>query len=224
MNWMMIKRLAFKDWEFNRLYLSLYTIVGVLALALLAIENKAAFYVGNVLIISAVIVVGAHLIFATIIMERKEQTQPFVMSLPVSYMEYTMAKILVNLGAFLFIWCILALGVIGMMFTIDSIPSGLIPYTLIALLELVVAYILVLAIAITTESEAWTIVILTMTNICVSLFWFLLGSIESISSHMTGDSPVWNGTAISFLVGELLIAVILIGITFYFQSKKQDFL
>jgi len=224
MNWTMIKHLVVKDWQFNRFYLSLYTLVGVLSLLLFLLENKAAFYVGNVLIISAVIVVGAHLIFATVILERKEQTLPFVMSLPVSYMEYTMAKIILNLGAYLLIWSMLAIGVFVVMNTIDTIPNGLIPFTAIALLELVVAYILVLSIAIITESEAWTIVILTITNICVSLFWYLLGTVESINQYMSGDSAVWNTTTMGFISVELIIVLTLIGITFYFQSKKQDFL
>jgi len=224
MNWTMIKHLVAKDWHFNRVPLLLYTIVGIIALAILPFKQEGLFYVSMVLLISAVIVVGAHLIFVTVVIERKEQTLPFIMSLPVSFMEYTMAKIVINIGTFLGIWLFLTAGTIGVIVFVDAIPNGLIPYTTIALIELIAAYVLVLSVSMVSESEAWTIVVMTITNICVSLFWYFLGSFESIAKHIEGEVAVWNSTAFTFIAVELAVITALIGMTFFFQSRKKEFL
>ncbi|TQV76561.1 hypothetical protein FLL45_00950 [Aliikangiella marina] len=224
MNWIMIKHLIAKDWHFNRIPLMLYTLVGFIALAMLPFNQQGLFYVSMVLLISSVIVVGAHLVFVTVVIERKEQTLPFVMSLPISFMDFTMAKLLVNLGAFMTIWFVLVAGMMGIIFSVDTLPNGLVPYATIALIELIVAYVLVLSVAIVTESEAWTIVVMTLTNVCVSLFWYFLGSFESIAKYIEGEVAVWNSTAFAFIAIEIGIIATMIGLVFYFQSRKTEFL
>lgn len=224
MNWTMIKQLIRKDWQFNRNALVLYTLIGFLAVGLLTLSIKGAFYTGVVLIISAVIVVGAHLIFVTVLMERKEQNLAFIMSLPVSFMEYTTAKLLFNIGAFSISWILLYISTLIAIIQTDTIDNGFLPFATIALIELFVAYVIVLGIAVITESEAWTIVTITVSNISVSLFWYFLGSFEEISNYTNAESPVWNSTAITFIAAEITIILLMISLVFYFQSRKHDFL
>ena len=40
------------------------------------------------------VIVGAHMVFGTVVNERGRQTLPFIMSLPVSYGQYTAAKLI----------------------------------------------------------------------------------------------------------------------------------
>ncbi|MCJ8273842.1 MAG: hypothetical protein MJK04_31145 [Psychrosphaera sp.] len=224
MNVLMIKKLVGIDWYLNRLPLTLYVIVGLLALALLNVPSIAAFYVGTVLIVSVVIVVGSHLVFVTLVRERKSQTLAFVMSLPVSFMDYTMAKVITNMAGFLVPWLLLLFGTLMMIHTSDTIPNGLIPFSVILLLELFVAHVLVFTVTLVSESEVWAIVITTICNISVSLFCFFIANLAGISEHMQATHAVFNGTVAAVLAIELLCIISLITMAFIAQSRKKDFI
>lgn len=107
-NWTMIKQLAAKDWYFTRAPLIAYLIIGLIATLMLTVPGSTSFLFGAVLLISAVNIAGIHLAVATILNERKNQNLAFVMSLPVSYLDYTLAKMLINVGVFLVFWLTLA--------------------------------------------------------------------------------------------------------------------
>jgi len=212
-----------KDWYFNKKYLLLFFSLAVLAVAMLSVEGRV-FYIGMVLLLSVLILIGALLVTTTVVNERKNQTLAFLISLPLTYMDYTKAKMIINLMAYFVIWIILVTATIGIIYYSEHLPNGLIPYALILLIELMVAFILILATALVSESESWTIVVMTITNIGVSLFMFLTASIVSINQHMEGPVPVWNSTALMIIGIEILLGILIIGATFYFQSRKKDFI
>ncbi len=224
MNSSMIKKLIITDWYFNRAALIALIFLGVLSIGLLSMQGKSFFYVGLVLLISTIVIVGILLVFTTTIYERKNKTLAFVLSLPVSYMNYTLAKMIANLSAFLLIWLLLGVGFIGTIFFREHLPNGLIPYMVIVLVELLLGYIAVLATALISESEAWTVVVMSVNNISISLFMFWVGNLSGIQEHIEGAVVVWSSAAVNMLVAEVLIGCFLIGITFYFQSRKTDFL
>ena len=93
MNYEMVKRLILKDWYLQRWAIR-RSLVGVAAtLGIIASGGKVAFLLGLILLIMVIISIGAQMPMSTIVTERKEQTLPFVMSLPISYREYTASKI-----------------------------------------------------------------------------------------------------------------------------------
>src|ERR1700678_1720248 len=94
MNYSMIRILILKDWYLQRWSVLASLLGGLIALGIVCLGGNAAFMVGLVLLITALIAVGAQLAVTTMVNERKEQTLPFVMSLPISYREYTSAKLL----------------------------------------------------------------------------------------------------------------------------------
>lgn len=218
----LVKALIRKDWYFNKHTLLLFFILGLVSVTLLSFENSA-FYIGMVLLLSIVILIGALLVISTVVNERKNQTLTFLMSLPITYMDYTKAKMILNLSAYFATWLILVVATIGVISYSEHLPNGLIPYALIILIELMVAFILVLGTALVTESEKWSIVVLSITNIGVSLFMFLIAGMESINQHMQSSLAVWNSTAMIIIGIEVLVALIILGITFYLQSRKKDF-
>ena len=224
MNTSIIKQLILKDWYFNRLQLLLFSIIALLSLVLFSINSKSTFYIGMVLIISVVVTVGALLIFSSIVNERKNQTLAFIMSLPISFLDYTKAKLISNVTAFVIFWSILVTGILLIIYYNAHLPNGLIPISVIIMGELMVSYILVLAVAFIKESETWTIVVMGTTNVGISLFMFLVSSLSDLGPYIEGPIAIWNSTAISIVIIELILAISLIGIIFYLQSRKKDFL
>ncbi|MBV1910424.1 MAG: ABC-2 transporter permease [Kangiellaceae bacterium] len=223
MNYSLIKAMVLKDWYLARWPMLGYFSVGVISLLTLASGTTTGFYIGFILCLSTIVVIGVHLIFTTVVGERKDQTLAFMMSFPVSYKDYTLSKLATNLIGFIVPWFVLTFGSVIVIFSSDGLSDGLVPFVTISLGEVFVANVLVLTIAIITESEAWTIVVMATCNICASLFSFLVTSFPEIVEHMEGDVPVWNSTVKTMLSIEITLVVLLLAAIFYAQSRKRDF-
>ena len=217
----MIRSLMLKDWHFNKNILMAFATVGLISVAMLLFENSL-FYVGLVLLLSMVILIGALLVFNTVINEKKNQTLIFIMSLPINCTDYTKAKMLFNMICYGLAWLLLTISTLLVIDHASHIPDGLMPFALIILLELMVTYLLILAIALVTESELYSIVVMTITNIGISLFMFFISNIDDIGQYMQDAQAHWNTTAMSIIGLELLSANLIIGTTLYLQSRKKD--
>ncbi len=212
-----------KDWYFNKQAILAFGLLGLFSVYLLTFKSSV-FYIGLVLLLSIVILIGAQLVFSTVVNEKKNQTLAFVMSLPINSMDYTKAKMIFSLSTYFIAWLTLAISTLCVIAFTEHIPNGLMPYALIILIELMVAYILVLAVALVTESEAWAIVVMTITNIGVSLFMFFIRGFHGIDQHIEGPVAVWNATAMSIISIEIVVAIIILALTLFLQSRKKDFI
>ncbi len=219
-DWNMI----YKDWHFVRLPMLGYAALGALAVAMIGFASGVVLYTGVVLMISVVVIIGIHFVFGTVIFEKTKQTLPFMLSLPVTFLQYTRNKMVSNLLGFGFGWSVLTAATVIAIATTDQIPNGMIPFAVITLGELAVAFVLVFSIAMVMESEAWTIVVMTICNIGISIFMHAVGGIPGIYQHMGGSEPVWNSTALGLLVAEAGLITALIAGTLFLQSRKTDYL
>jgi len=223
MNYAMVRRLIWKDWYLQR-WAILGSLVGVVAtLGIIATGAKVAFLIGLILLIMVIISIGAQMAVATIVTERKEQTLPFVMSLPISYREYTASKIWGNLIIFLVPWVTMVLGSFGLLLLSPS-SRGLLPYTAIMSTEILLSTCLILAVALITESQGWTVVAIMVGNLAVNGIGYVVAHIPGIAKEMWGSTIQWSGAASALLLAEFAIVVLLLGVTFLVQSKKKDFL
>jgi len=218
--WQLVK----KDWHFNKLPMFGYAILGAVALALINLASGTSFLIGSILLITVVVTVGIHLVFVTVIYERSKQTLPMIMSLPITFMQYTRAKMIANIGVFTLAWLILVAGAVSIILSHEVIPDGMLPFSLIVLGELFVANILILAVAMISESEAWTIVVMAICNVCISIFMFFIKSFPAIGDHVAGPAAVWNNTVTTAIALEAIAVVALIALTFFAQSRKNDYL
>jgi ABC-2 type transport system permease protein len=224
MNYAMVKRLILKDWYFLRWAILAYSATGLLALGLTGMGSDASSYAGSILLITVMIALGFHLVMVTLVQERSERTLPFIMSLPISPMEYTMAKIGANLLIFLIPWLTLTAGTLLLLGTEGARSGALIPFSLIILTELLAAYVLVLTVAIVTESQGWTIGVLLLTNLFFQGFLYWVSHMPSIALGMKGHGIVWNQTAVTLLTVEVGVSMFLIVMAFVLQARKRDFL
>ena len=149
-----IRLLVAKDWQLFQKQLALYVLAGIVALCLLALAKPWAFYLGSLMLIVVVVAAACFSISASLMVERKEHTLAFVMSLPVSPWDFTIAKLLGNLVTFGVPFLVLCLGTLGtVLFT--PLPDGLFVYALLIFGYVLFAYSVALSIAMTVESEGW---------------------------------------------------------------------
>lgn len=224
MNASIVKLLILKDWYFLRWPILGYLGAGALALALLSAGREGAFFAGSILLMTVLISAGIHVAMATVVQERTDQTLPFVMSLPISPRDYTVAKILANVLIFLVPWLVLLLGTLFLIVLLVDVPDGLIPFTVLLLTELFLGYILVLAVALVSESQGWAIGAIVFGNLFFQAFMYIVSHMPSIAATIEGPVAVWNGPAVGLLLSEIAAIVLLLGLTFYFQNRKTDFL
>jgi hypothetical protein len=223
MNYSMIKVLMFKDWYLQRWTVAASLLGGVIALGIICIPGKVTFMLGLILVITVLIAVGAQLAIATMVNERKEQTLPFVMSLPISFREYTAAKILGTLLIFLIPWLALVLGSLALFALPHGVPHGLLPFTAIMSVEILVSTCLLVAVALVTESQGWSVAAIMFGNIAFDIFGFIVAHIAGIAEGMSGTTVSWSPAASIVLLSEFAAIALLLGLTFFFQSRKVDF-
>lgn len=219
-----IRTLVLKDIQLNLIPLALYLLLGTISLWMLTSTQLGVFNAGAVILLSMVIVAGIHMITTTINNERNDQVLPFIMSLPITFLQYTHAKVIANFGVFLVYWLIVVGGLMWVIFSQPQVPDGLAIFALILLLEMLVVFTLLLAVSLISESQNVTIVVMSVTNIGLSLFIFWLSGFAAINAYMETEQVVWNSTALTFVTVELILVVVLLATTYVVQARKKDFI
>ncbi len=224
MNYPLITKLILKDWYFNRIALSICLLAGIGAIMTVALGGETGFYVGSVLFVAVLAGLGITLTITTIILERTEHTLPFVMSLPISVMDYTVSKVLANLLIFLIPWLILAGGSILAFVLIDTLPNGFIPFIVMVVTELLLVYCLILSVALISESEGWTILAIVLTQLFFNFYLYFIAHLPDVQATMEGPVAQWTSSVWWTLSIEAVLLIAILVTTYVLQSRKKDFL
>lgn len=224
MNYSIVGQLIQKDWHLYRGPLSFYVLGGLASLWIFTFGGWVAINIGAIVLISIIAVIGIHMIFANILHERKDQTLPFIMSLPVSFMEYTTAKVLsigiVAGGA----WGLLFVSILGLTALFEAVPNGVIPYVVMVMLYMLQIYAVLMAVALVTESEPVTVVTMVLLNTSISIFMIGTGTNAAIGPHIEGPTAIWNSTSLGIVAIELAVIALAVFLTFFFQQRKRSYL
>lgn len=216
-----VAQLVRKDLRLHRLQMALAIAAGVLALAVVQRGGEVALVLGSTWYFVAIIVLACMLPISMVVNERKKQTLAFLMSLPVSFIEYTTAKLVYTLLMFLVPWLMLLISALAL-FTTRNV-AGAFPVLLILALLPVVGFSLILGTALVGESEGWAIAATIVCNSSYGIAWYLVSRTPSLTSHWTGSVAVWNTTVLRVLFAEFGIIASALAVTFFLQSRKRDF-
>lgn len=225
MNTYIVRRLILKDWYLCKgmfviaLILGLGTLVAVAA----AKATMLAVILGVIVLVTILIGMGA-VIMSTSVNERRQQTLPFVMSLPISYLEYTTSKIVGSLLIFGALWLALLLSIIATILITPWFPHGLIPFVVIMSVEMLVTTCLIAAVSVTTESQGWMIGVTQCGALGLNAVGFTIVRLPGIGRTMSGPTIQWSSASIVILLVEFALIALMIGTTFYVQSRKRDFI
>ncbi|GGY83791.1 hypothetical protein GCM10011613_30870 [Cellvibrio zantedeschiae] len=222
LNQPMIKKLIAKDWHLTRKINALYLAGGIFALSFISL-GEWQFYIGSVFLITVLIGLGNHQIAITIVQERKEQTLPFIMTLPISPMDYIIAKMIANMTIFIVPWLIILAGMV-VVFIATPIPDGLLPFSIILCLLMLVNYCITWSVGTALATEGATIFVMIVLNCLVNPAMYLLGKTPEIGSHTKDAYMVWNSTATGIVLAEVLIAVLALIVAVCIQARKKVFL
>ena len=217
-----IRALVVKDWQLFEKQLAAYVAAGILALALIGHAQKWSFYLGSLLLIIILVAVACFAISTSVLNERKEKTLAFVMSLPVSPLDFYLAKLAANFVTFGVPFLLLGGGALAVtLFT--PVPDGLV--TLVALLlgHQLLAYCVALTVALQVESEGWNIFAMIGSSALINPFMAGISQIPEIQRHWATNEVVWSWQALSILAAQLVLSAGLVAWAAWRHLRKPAF-
>lgn len=219
----MIKLLVIKDWQIYQKQLAAFVAGLLLALSLVGMGELWSFAVGSLLLLVLLTVIGQILIQTSLVIERKEQTVPFIMSLPVAPMEFYWGKLLANLAIYLVPFTLVAGGSAALTLT-TPLPNGLLVPFLLIFCFVLMTFCVMLCVAIAVESEAWITFTMVALMTLIGPFIYGIMRVGAIGTNLNTNNIVWSAPAVGVLAGELSVIAIVISITSWFHSRKTSFL
>src|SRR5215471_14535781 len=130
-----VKQTVLKDWQLHRPLILATIVSGAVSLALLLLKRETTTVVGSVFLIITLVFMGCMIPGSNILNERKKQTLPFVMGLPLSSVQYTTSKLLSTVGMYMIAWLTLVIATIWLIAGARVLPPGVIPMALILLTQ-----------------------------------------------------------------------------------------
>jgi ABC-2 type transport system permease protein len=218
------RQLILKDWRLHRSEI-LFTIeCGAVALGLLFFKREPVVVVGSVWFFVSLILIGCMLPATNILNERKKQNLPFLMSLPVSPLQYATAKLLSTVGMFLVPWLTLVIAAVWVIAGRGIFPHGTIPMALILVTLPFIGFSLIMGLTLVGETEGWNIVGNVVCNSSYGLIWYFIGRTPALTRDFGSKVAVWNSAVLTILGAEFALIALILGMTFYLQSRKRDFI
>jgi hypothetical protein len=141
----------------------------------------------------------------------------------VAHGDYVRIKVLALLLCFVIVWLILGGAALGLVLALPDLPDGLLPFAVLLCAFLLGNYSFVVCSAVHLKSEGAMTVVIVLHNIAISLFMFVVGTIDDISRHMQGPVPVWNSAFWTVLGLELAVFLVLFALPFFVAARRRDF-
>jgi len=228
MNWLasdaaMVRKLVVKDWQVYRKQLAGYVAGLLFALGLVGMGSPLLSAAGGLLLLVLLIVVGTFAIGSLIMAERKEQTQPFVMSLPVTPMDVFWGKLLANLAIYLVPFLLVTGGMLALILGTPS-PDGAVPWVLLIALFVLVNFVVSLCVAIAVDSDGWNAFAMLALMTLIGPFIYWVTWMDGIREHLQGDVVVWSPQVLWLIGGELAVIGIAILAAGWVHARKTSFL
>ena len=219
----MVWKLVVKDWQVYQKQLAGFVAGMLLALGLVGMETPLMASAGALLLLVQLLVVGTYAIQSSIMAERKLQTVPFIMSLPVTPMDVYWGKLLANLVIYLVPFLLVTGGLLALILSTPR-PDGAVPWLAVVALFMLTIFCVSLCVAIAVESEGWNIfaILALMTLIGPFLYW--VSRLDGIVQYLKADDIVWSAPVLAVLAAEVAVIAVAILVTSWIHARKASFL
>src|SRR5262245_8147207 len=202
-----VQTLIFRDWHRHQPFILLSLLGGVLALGLVQVGGELPTILGSTWFFVSLIVLGSMLPVNNVINERKKQTLPFLLSLPISVGQYTAAKLVSTVGMFLVPWTALVVAASSFIAGHRNVPHGIIPLIVVLATLTFVGFCVIAGVALVSESEGGTIAATVATNSLYGFGWYLLIRNRAIQASIKNQAAVWQEPLITIFLVEIAAIV-----------------
>lgn len=228
MNWLasdagMVGKLIIKDWQVYQKQLAGYVAAMLLALGLVGMGTPMMAAAGALLLLVLLLVVGSYAIHSSITAERKQQTVPFIMSLPVTPMDVYWGKLLANLVIYLVPFLLVVAGLLALILTTPR-PDGTVPWVVVVALFLLANFCVSLCVAIAVDSEGWNIFAMLVLMTLIGPFIYWVSRLDGIIQYLQTDDIVWSAPVLGVIAAEFAVIAMAIFVTSWMHARKASFL
>lgn len=222
-------QLVRKDFLMMRKMVVAFFMVGLVFIAIThllfgRVPHLAFINLAFVLLMGPAVVCGIALIMRTIVMEKEKSTRLFIMSLPVTVKEFTLAKLLVNIPLFVAFWLLGSGVAFYFAFGLGAFPYGAMPFITMIFLGVLVAYLCILSTSLLSASHGMTVLANLIFALATSAYLWVIVYLDPIERHISGQVSVWNSTAIGIVITQVLMSVFVVWMTWHVHNKKRDFI
>ncbi len=222
LNLPVIKLLIAKDWRLFQKQLAACMLAAIVALCLIGMAKSWSFYLGSLMMIIVLISAACLAISTSLLVERKEQTLAFVMSLPVTPLDYYVAKLTGNLITFFVPFLVMLAGMLFVIF-FTPVPDGLVVLSLLIFGHVLLAYAVGLSVAMAVESEGWSLLAMIGSMVLINPFIMAIGQLSVIKDFANTDTIVFGPAVTAILLAQLVVtASVLVG-TGWVHGRKKSF-
>ncbi|KRA42867.1 ABC-2 transporter permease [Pseudoxanthomonas sp. Root630] len=228
MNWLasdaaMVRKLIVKDWQVYQKQLAGFVAGMLLAMGLVGMGTPLLASAGALLLLVLLLVVGSYAIQSSVMAERKEQTQPFVMSLPVTPMDVFWGKLLANFAIFLVPFLLVGGGLLALVLGTPR-ADGAVPWLVVVALFMLANFCVSLCVVIAVDSEGWNVFAMLALMTLIGPFLYWVSTMHGIREHLQGDAIVWSPQVLGLIGGELAVMAIAILAAGWVHARKASFL
>ena len=222
MNTQSISVLFLKDLYLSRRPLFAYFAAAIACSAMAVVPHRTFAFIGFVLVLTVAIGSGMHLLGELLLSEGSDQTRTFILSLPVSLLDYSVAKIAVVLTTFLIPWSTMFACSIVLTAVLPWGHPGAIAMGVVVFLELLAAYTVQLVTAVITESVGWTVCVMVACNVFLNVFLMKLLQTPEIQEMSKSDVLTFSPLIIEIMCIELGLVVAALAMALAVQMRKRD--
>lgn len=227
MNTPIIARLIIKDlriWKTLILSFVGFYIACVAAVALLheRVPNHVFLNLGFTILVTPTVTLGIALLMQTNVFEKAKSTQHFIMSLPVTRTDFTLAKLLVNMPVFTVVWAATTITGFYFAFGLGMLPAGTVPYMSIVFLGILVAYLGVLSVSLISQSLGMTVGAILFFDVLTPAYLWTILYLEPIGSVIDDPVVVWNPTEIGIIALQVAAAIAAVAGTLLLRGRQRD--
>ena len=219
----MVRKLIAKDWQVYQKQLAGYVAGMLLALGLVGMGSPGMASAGALLLLVLLVVVGSYSIQSSIMAERKQQTVPFIMSLPVTPMDVYWGKLLANLAIYLVPFLLVVGGLLALVLATPH-PDGAVPWVVLVAMFMLVIFCVSLCVAIAVDSEGWNTFAMLALMTLIGPYIYGVTRLDAIARHLRTDDIVWSAPVLGLLAAQLATIAVTILATSWTHARKPSFL
>lgn len=220
---LIVRKLIAKELYVHR-WLMLGTALATMLAALACAFGRAAFHVGSIAWITAVIACGVMLAIYGVAQERKEHSLQFVLSLPVSARQHVFAKMCGLLLAFALPWLVATASAVILVLAAPGVANGFLPFVVVLCGFLLANFSVLLCGVLHARSEPVMVALVVITNMGFSVYMFLVGALPGIRDHSEGPVPVWNATVLNLLWIDFIVLAAALTLPLLTAARRRDLL
>jgi hypothetical protein len=169
------------------------------------------------------VLLNVMLVSSSLIGERKEKIRVFMLSMPVSTTQYSVAKLLSSLIAYFVPALALTLAAV-LLLVATPLPDGFIPLTIATSVHCLLYFAAFLALALVTDSPGGMTTVVVCGNVSLSFLIPALINLTSVKGTLGAEAVVWGADVVALIVVELALAVAALTISFIVNSRKTEFI